>query len=65
MTALDKIASALGRRDEVPNQELARSLAASGDAQAVAEIASGLQSRQGRPIASRCCMSLDMSAPSW
>lgn len=44
MTALDKIASALGRRDEVPNQELARSLAASGDAQAVAEIASGLQS---------------------
>jgi hypothetical protein len=44
MSAIDQIASALGRRDEVPNQELARSLAASGDAQGIAEIAAGLQS---------------------
>lgn len=44
MSAIDQIASALGRRDEVPNQELARSLAASGDAQGIAEIAASLQS---------------------
>jgi hypothetical protein len=44
MTTLSQIASALGRRDEAPNQELARSLAASGDAQGIAEIAAGLQS---------------------
>jgi len=44
MTALDRIASALGRRDELPNQELARSLATTADAGGVAEIAAGLQS---------------------
>ncbi len=44
MSAIDQIASALQRRDEVPNQELARTLAASGDAQGIAEIAAGLQS---------------------
>lgn len=44
MSAIDQIASALGRRDEVPNQELAKSLAKSGDARGIAEIAAGLQS---------------------
>ena len=43
MTALNQIASKLGRRDEVPNQELARALAASGDARGIAEIVQGLQ----------------------
>lgn len=45
MSALDRLACKLGRNDEVPNQELARELAASGDAAAVAEIVSGLRSK--------------------
>ncbi len=42
MSVLDRLASALGRRDEVPNQELARALAASGDTAAIAELAGAL-----------------------
>ncbi|MBK6941533.1 MAG: hypothetical protein IPH13_15245 [Planctomycetes bacterium] len=41
---LDRIACALGRRDEVPNQELARELARLCDFDGVNEIASGLRS---------------------
>ena len=44
MSAIDQIASRLGRRDEVPNQQLARILATQGDALGIAEIAAGLQS---------------------
>lgn len=42
MSALERLACALGRRDEIPNQELARELAASADQAAIAEIAAGL-----------------------
>jgi len=45
MPALDKLACALGRRDEVPNQELARELAANCDAEGIRELVGGLQSR--------------------
>ncbi|MBN1668191.1 MAG: hypothetical protein JW862_13955 [Anaerolineales bacterium] len=36
-----KLAHALGRRDDVPNQELARELAASGDQAGIEEIVVG------------------------
>ena len=42
MSALDKIAARQNRRDEVPNQELARQLAGAGDRAGIAEIAAGL-----------------------
>jgi hypothetical protein len=43
MSALDRLASSLNRRDEVPNQELARDLAARKDKAGIKEIAAGLQ----------------------
>lgn len=53
MSALDKIAFHRGRRDEVPNQELARELARGKDAEGIAEIAAHLADRN-RSIASDC-----------
>jgi hypothetical protein len=53
MTAIDEIASALGRRDEIPNQELARKLAAGKDFAGVAELVSHLQDKDAN-IASDC-----------
>ena len=40
--ALNQLASALGRRDEVPNQELAHTLAADKDAEGIQEIVDNL-----------------------
>lgn len=45
MSALDKLASALGRNDEQPNVELAEKLAASGDKAAIAELVAALAGR--------------------
>ncbi len=42
MTILDHLASSLGRRDEVPNQELARQLASARDTDGIREIAEAL-----------------------
>ncbi len=42
MSAIDKLACSLNRRDEVPNQELARELANSRDKNGIREIAEGL-----------------------
>jgi hypothetical protein len=42
MTALERIASFRGRRDEVPNQELARALARTRDRKGIKEIAENL-----------------------
>lgn len=42
MTVLDKLATALNRRDEVPNQELAQRIAEAGDKSAVKELAENL-----------------------
>lgn len=44
-SALDRIASRQGRRDEVPNQELARDLAETEDVEAIREIAAHLWDR--------------------
>src|SRR5215510_8952095 len=42
MSVIDKLANSLGRRDEVPNQELARDLAAKKDKKGIREIAENL-----------------------
>ncbi len=42
-TPLDKLASALGRRDDVPNQQLARELVKTTDASGVAAVVAGLR----------------------
>ncbi len=42
MSVIDKLAHSLGRRDEVPNQELARELAAKKDKKGIHEIAENL-----------------------
>jgi hypothetical protein len=43
MSALDRLASSQNRRDEVPNQELARDLAARKDKKGIGEVAAGLR----------------------
>lgn len=45
MSTLDKLACSLGRRDEVPNQELARELIANRDTDGIREVAEGLASK--------------------
>jgi hypothetical protein len=45
MSVLDRIACRQGRRDEIPNQELARNLAADEDQAGIREIAENLWSR--------------------
>jgi hypothetical protein len=45
MSTLDKLACALNRRDEVPNQELARELATARDTNGIREVAEGLASK--------------------
>lgn len=53
MSALDRIAFSLKRRDEAPNQELARDLAARKDAAGIAEIAANLTNKN-KNISSDC-----------
>lgn len=53
MTVMNKLAHALGRRDEVPNQELARELAASNNQTGIREIISGLKHKD-RAVQSDC-----------
>lgn len=57
MSVLDKLACVLGRRDEVPNQELAKELAAAQDHDGVAELAANLQNKNN-DIASDCIKTL-------
>jgi len=45
MTIIDQLACSLGRRDEIPNQELARRLAETEDQQGIAEIADNLSNK--------------------
>ncbi|RME86552.1 MAG: hypothetical protein D6770_11610 [Anaerolineae bacterium] len=53
MSVLERLASALGRRDDVPNQELAREVAAARDEEAVRELVVHLNDRD-RNIQSDC-----------
>lgn len=45
MSILDKLATSLGRRDEVPNQELAKQIAAEKDIAAVKELIENLKNK--------------------
>ena len=45
MTVIDKLASSLGRRDEIPNQELAKQIAGAGDKKAVKELVENLANK--------------------
>lgn len=53
MSTLQHLASALGRRDEVPNQELAAAIAAKNDKAAVAELVENLNNKK-KDIQSDC-----------
>jgi len=48
MSVLNKLSSTLNRRDEVPNQDLARELADKNDVEGLAEIAKNLHNRDKR-----------------
>lgn len=58
MKVIDQLASSLGRRDEVPNQELAKQIAANNDKTAVAELVMGLE-HKNKDIQSDCIKTLD------
>jgi hypothetical protein len=45
MSVLNRLATSLGHRDEIPNQELARDLAARKDSKAVQELAENLRNK--------------------
>jgi hypothetical protein len=53
MTALNRIAFYMNRRDEIPNKELARDLAATQDLAGIAEIAGHLRDKN-KSVASDC-----------
>src|SRR4051812_34459547 len=53
MKIFEKLASSLGRRDEVPNQELAKEIAAGKDRHAVKELFEGLENKS-RDIQNDC-----------
>jgi len=53
MKTIEKLASALGRRDEVPNIELAQEISASKDKKAVKELVDNLQNKN-KDIQSDC-----------
>lgn len=53
MSVLDQLASSLGRRDEVPNQDLARQLAATKNAKGIRELADNLWNKD-KNIQSDC-----------
>ena len=53
MSIINKLASSLGRRDEVPNQELARKIADKNDKGAIRELVDNL-SNKNKDIQSDC-----------
>lgn len=57
MTAIQEIACALGQRDDVPNQELARKMAAGNDSSGVKELVDHLRDKDPN-IASDCIKTL-------
>ena len=58
MSIIEQLASSLDRRDEVPNQELARQIVANADKQAVAILVENL-SNKNKDIQSDCIKTLD------
>ena len=58
MSIIDKLATSLDRRDEVPNQELAKEIVAKKDKSAVAELADLLQNHKNKGIKADCIKTL-------
>jgi len=58
MTVITKLASSLGRRDEVPNQELAKVIAGKNDKNAVQELVENLSNKK-KEIQSDCIKVID------
>ena len=58
MTVITKLASSLGRRDEVPNQELAKVIAGKNDKKAVQELVENLSNKK-KEIQSDCIKVID------
>lgn len=58
MTVIDKLASSLNRRDEIPNQELALQIAMHNDKQAVKELVE-LLDHKNKGIQSDCIKTID------
>ncbi len=58
MSVLNKLSSALNRRDEIPNQELAKAIAQADDTLAVKELVENLKNKD-KNIQSNCIKTLD------
>ena len=58
MKVLDKLASSIGRKDDIPNQELAKEIALSGDMGAVKELVELLLNTTNKRIQSDCIKTL-------
>ncbi|MES2418919.1 MAG: hypothetical protein V4541_12075 [Bacteroidota bacterium] len=58
MTVIDKLATSLNRRDEIPNQELATKIATQNDKEAVKELVNNLNHKD-KGIQSDCIKTLD------
>src|SRR4051794_31143598 len=57
MSVIDKLASSMGRRDEVPNQRLAKQIASNNDTLAVKELVENLDNKN-KNIQSDCIKTL-------
>ena len=58
MSIIDKLATSLGRKDDVPNQELAKEIAETNDKSAVAELIEILKTATDKKIQSDCIKTL-------
>lgn len=58
MSVIDKLATSLDRRDEVPNQELAKEIVTKKDKAAVAELVDLLQNHKSKGIKADCIKTL-------
>ena len=58
MSVLDKLASSMGRKDDVPNQELAKDIAKSNDNKSIAELVEILRNTKDKKIQSDCIKTL-------
>ncbi len=58
MNVIDKLATSLGRRDDVPNQELAKEIAETNNKSAISELVELLKNSKDRKIQSDCIKTL-------
>ncbi len=58
MSVIEKLATSLGRKDDVPNQELAREIASKNDNKSVSELIDILKTTKDKKIQSDCIKTL-------